>query len=117
MKRALILLVTCVVGITLGVTRVASDPLISTLTYPTNGAIDVATGQTFQWQPVGGAQTYYLYVGTTLGAKDVINTGELPGLQWVAPSLPDSQLLYARLWTKYANVWRYSDSTFTSRAL
>ncbi len=95
----------------------ASDPLVATLTYPTDGAVNIAMGQTFTWTSVSGAQAYYLYVGTTAGAKDVINSGELQTTQRVAPSLPDNQLLYARLWTKYADVWRYVDTTFTSRAL
>ena len=65
-----------------------------------------------------GVQAYYLYVGTTPGAKNIIDSNEtlltrLP----IAGLLPAGSTLYARLWTKVGGVWRYRDSTFTASPL
>ena len=59
-------------------------------------------------------QAYYLYVGTTAGAKYLVNTGEMLQTAYRA-TLPGGQLVYARLWTKVNGVWRYTDSSFTPR--
>ena len=84
---------------------------------PTNGASNVDLTQPIQWTAINGAQAYYLYVGTTLGANDLINTGETQVTSWPATSLPAGVTLYARIWTKAANVWRSTDITFTASAL
>jgi hypothetical protein len=54
-----------------------------------------------------------VYVGTTIGAADLVNTGQIFQTSYAAPKLLVGQLLYARLWTEVGNVWRYADSTFT----
>jgi hypothetical protein len=69
----------------------------------------------FAWTSVQGAQAYYLYVGTTPGANDVINSGETLALTQTAPIMPGATTLYARIWTKLNAAWRYSDSTFSTR--
>ena len=81
---------------------------------PTNGATNVNLAQAIQWTSVANAQAYYLYVGSSLGAKDLLNSGELSGTSYVAFNLPLGQLLYARLWTKVAGGWGYVDITFTA---
>ena len=59
---------------------------------------------------------YYLYVGSTPGAKDLVNSGETSQTSYVIrTALPVNQTLYARLWTKVANVWRFTDTTFTAK--
>lgn len=55
-----------------------------------------------------------LYVGTTVGAKDVVNTGETASSSFLATNVPTGQTLFARIWTKAGGVWRYSDSTFSA---
>jgi hypothetical protein len=87
------------------------------LSFPATAAENVdVTGIRFQWSAMSTAQAYYLYVGTQPGVKDVLNTGETSQLFWNANALPGGRVLYARLWTKVGEAWRYADSTFTTRA-
>jgi len=90
-------------------------PSTATLIYPVNKATNVDMGQPITWTAVPGASAYYLYVGSSLGAKDLVNTGELHVTSYLAPRLPTGQVLYARLWTKVAGHWRNTDITFTVR--
>jgi hypothetical protein len=81
---------------------------------PTDGATDVNVSEPITWTTAVNADKYYLYVGSTLGAKDFVNSGELTGTSYLAPTLPGGQTLYARLWTRAAGVWRSTDITFTA---
>jgi hypothetical protein len=54
---------------------------------------------TFTWTATADATRYYLYVGTTLGAKDVIDTGEITTRSYTRAGLPTDVTLYARIWT------------------
>jgi hypothetical protein len=92
----------------------ASPPLKANLTYPVDAAVNADLSKPIQWTSVAEVQAYYLYVGTTLGAKDLVNTGETQQTSWLAPKLPARQTLYARMWTKKDGVWRYADTTFTA---
>jgi hypothetical protein len=90
--------------------------LTATFTYPTNGDTTVNMSTPIQWTTVGGAQAYYLYLGSTLGANNLANSGELQQTSYVALNVPTGVLVYARLWTKAADVWRFTDITFTATA-
>ena len=96
---------------------ITTPPVAAQFVNPVNGATNIVVAQPIQWTTITGAQAYYLYVGTTLGAKDLINTGETQLTSWPASTLPAGITLYARIWTKLANVWRYNDITFTASAL
>src|SRR5207247_5860734 len=52
-------------------------PLYATFITPVNGATQFDASQPFEWTAVVDAQTYYLYVGSSLGAKDLVSTGEI----------------------------------------
>jgi hypothetical protein len=80
--------------------------------YPTQGMQDVNPAQPFRWTSVADALAYYLYVGTTPGSKDVVNTGELQATSYTAPSLPTGQTLYARIYTKTTSGWQHSQVSF-----
>src|SRR5206468_708945 len=68
-----------------------------------------------QWTSVPGAQAYYLYIGSTSGAKDLVNSGEIQQTSYVVSApMPATQTVYVRVWTKEAGVWRFNDSTFTT---
>src|SRR4051794_22748031 len=84
-------------GVQLGTQSSAlSDP--SQLTFPADGATDVdTTSQPFQWTQVADAEAYYLYVGTTAGAKDLVNTGEVQYTARTITGLPYSTTLYATI--------------------
>ncbi len=91
--------------------------ITSTITYPANGAVNADLSQPIQWTPVPNADAYYLYVGTTLGGKDVVNTGEIHTLSYIPGNIPAGQTLYARIYTKLGGAWRFSDSTFSAATL
>src|SRR6266851_10115709 len=95
-----------------------ADSLTATMTYPANGLANVDVTQAFQWTSVTDAQAYYLYVGSTPGAKDLVNTGEIHQTVYlVTKQLPANQTLFVRIYAEAANVWRYTDSTFSAAPL
>ena len=71
-------LLVLVVAVTLGQQSsvLAQNPTAMIL-YPPNGAVHVDLSQPIQWTSVTHAQAYYLYVGTTRGAKNLVDTGEM----------------------------------------
>jgi hypothetical protein len=91
-------------------------PVVATLTSPVNGATNVSMTQPMQWTTIAGAQAYELYLGSTLGAKDLVDTYQALQTSYVATGLPGGQTVYARLWTEVGGVWRSSDSSFTTSA-
>ena len=94
-------------------------PDFSVLTTPTNGQQNLPANTTFQWTTVSGAQAYYLYVGTTQGGKDVVNTGAIQGSSYtVTTPLPTGATLWARIWTELNGAWSYQDDvSFTVSGL
>jgi hypothetical protein len=86
----------------------------STLVAPAAGAQNIPPTTTFQWTSVSTAQAYYLYVGTAVGLNDVVNTGEIQATSYNTTTLPTNRTLYARIWTKIAGTWLYTDTTFTT---
>src|SRR3954466_3354739 len=87
----------------------------ATLTAPTNGQQFFAPAKPFTWNAVSGATGYWLWVGTSPGANDVVNSKMLSGTSYVAKGLPTGRTLYARLWT-YRNTQGASaaDVAFTA---
>jgi hypothetical protein len=79
---------------------------------PKDGATDVDPLAPVAWTGFPEAQAYYLYVGTSVGAKDVYETGETLDLQRIVPGLLPGQPYYLRLHTKVNNSWVYVDSKF-----
>jgi hypothetical protein len=88
----------------------------ATFLYPTDGATDVDTGIDIQWTPVADALAYYLYVGTTPGAKDLVDSRETSATSFSAWKLPAGRIAYARLWTKFPSTWLYVDIAFETDA-
>jgi hypothetical protein len=92
-------------------------PVLATLTYPANNATSVALPVTFQWTTVPFVEYYYLYVGTTIGAKNVVDSqGLLQTSYTPTTALPGASTLWARLWTKVGGIWRYVDTKFDTQA-
>src|SRR5438067_10965459 len=79
-------------------------PSIAAIVFPGSGAANADLTQPMEWTSAPDAQAYYVYVGTTVGAKDLVNTGELQSTSYQALNLPLDQTLYVRLWTKVADV-------------
>lgn len=87
---------------------------VAHLVVPGDGSTDVDLNTGFSWSAVPGAQTYYVYVGTSVGAKNVYNSGEVQVTSVMVPGLEPGQTYYVRLWTKTSNQWHYVDSQFTT---
>jgi hypothetical protein len=81
---------------------------------PANQAVDVDPLAPIRWTGLPGAQAYYLYMGTTPGAKDVYESGQTFDLQRFVPSLQPGVTYYLRLHTLTGNGWLYVDSSFTA---
>jgi hypothetical protein len=80
--------------------------------FPRDGDINIALPQLFRWTSVPDALAYYLYVGTTAGARDLVDTGEITATSYMPPALPTDRPLFARIWTKFASRWVFSDVVF-----
>jgi hypothetical protein len=88
---------------------------LSVLTEPGEGESGVAAPRfTFRWAGVPTAQGYYLYVGTTPGMKDVVNTGGIRETCFAAENLPGLRRLYVTLFTELRGVWYPTTGTFTT---
>jgi uncharacterized repeat protein (TIGR03803 family) len=89
--------------------------LPATFINPADHATNVDLTQPFAWTSVAGAQAYYVYVGTSAGARDLVNTGEIQQTSYRVPlTLASGATLYARLWTKVGGTWRYVDASFSA---
>jgi hypothetical protein len=91
-----------------------TQPLVPTFISPTAGASGVNLSTAVQWTSVPNAEAYYLYVGTTSGATNVVNSSETPATSWIAYDAPTGQTLYARIWAKVGGTWRFNEITFTA---
>src|SRR5204863_72575 len=79
---------------------------------PTNQATSLQNPVQFTWSKSSRASAYYVYVGTTLGAKDVVNSGEVQVTE-LTRSL-NVGTYYARVYTLIGNHWYVSsDTTFS----
>jgi hypothetical protein len=67
---------------------------------------------TLMWTEVPGAESYFLYVGTEPGLKDIVNSGETQALHHDLVDLPRGPLLHATLFTKHGGVWRSVNRMF-----
>ena len=75
------------------------------------------TAQTFDWSANGvDVERWWLYVGTSPGARDIANSGDLGSeTQYDVIGLPTNGItVHARLWYFSASQWRFTDSTYTA---
>lgn len=86
----------------------------SVLVYPYQSASDTSAYETFVWTGVTDAQSYYLYVGTSPGAKDIVDTGETKSTSFQVNGLEPGKTLYARVYTLLKGVWEVDSVTFTT---
>jgi hypothetical protein len=89
---------------------------VATFVHPIDGAQEVNLSRPFSWTAVTDAQAYYLYVGTTRGAGDVDQSGEIPFTSYTPRKLLPGRTLWARIWTKRAGAWTFSDISFVTAA-
>jgi len=88
------------------------------ITNPTPETILSGPSATFIWSAVAGADSYWLYVGTTAGGKN-ISTGAVAGTTTALTNLPtNGSKVYVRLWTRIGGAWQTPlDYTYTAADL
>ena len=87
------------------------------LTTPTLGSSLAGDSATFAWAANGAPVTeWWLYVGTSLGANDLHDSGSLgTQLSTTVTALPtDGSTLFVRLFFKISGTWVQADYQFTS---
>jgi hypothetical protein len=83
-----------------------------TMIFPASGTSIGGTSLPFQWNAGTNADAYRLTVGTSAGAANLFDSGEIAATSIAMPSLPRSQTLFLRLASRIAGLWRSVDSTF-----
>lgn len=63
------------------------------------------------WSEAPSASAYYLYIGTSPGAKDLYQSGETKVTSVTLKNLPVNRTLHLRLNTKIDNQWHFVDRT------
>lgn len=100
-------------------TTLTTTTTISKITAPANHAtgIDPTNPVTILWSSITDAVSYYLYVGSSVGASDIYASGQTQSTS-VSRSLSPNTTYYLRIWTiKANNAWSYTDSVFTTGRL
>jgi hypothetical protein len=86
----------------------------SRFTYPKPGMTAVDTRKPFTWSAAPDAQAYYLHVGTSPGALNLVDSGTTTATSWAVPPMPIGQTLYARIYTEIDGSWStYTEVSFT----
>lgn len=91
-------------------------PILPFLTYPLDGASNVDTARAFEWTTTPLTGRYRLQIGTTFGADDLHDSGEIAVLRRFAGSLPVGTPLYGRLSSWMDGGWTPLDFRFTVAA-
>jgi hypothetical protein len=92
-----------------------------TLSSPSCGSTLAGSAVVFTWTDNGaGVTDWWLYLGTSQGASDLLESGDLSGGTTVSVSgLPtDGQTIYVRLWYRtLGRPWHFRDCTVTAATL
>jgi subtilisin family serine protease len=82
------------------------------ITNPVPGSTLAGATVTFAWRSNGAAVTeWWLYIGSSQGAADLLNSGSLgTRLSVTVSNLPtDGRRLFVRLWYRIAGQWQFGD--------
>jgi hypothetical protein len=82
------------------------------ITVPEEGARLESAKQTFRWS--GGADEYWLYIGSKPGTHDLLDSGSLAlATSYKAEGLPlDGRTLYVQLWFRRDGDWHSTETTY-----
>jgi hypothetical protein len=94
----------------------ASTAYIPELVTPADGAANVDTGIPFEWEASAFSATFRLEIGSSPGANDLHDSGEIAVLKRFVGSLPMGKTLYGRISALFGEVWVPRDFTFTVRS-
>jgi len=83
---------------------------------PIGNATLSGTTQIFSWTADETVERWWLYVGTSTGARDIVDSGDLgTNTEYKVIGIPvDSSMVHARLWYFSAGRWYYTDSVYTA---
>jgi hypothetical protein len=82
---------------------------------PAPGSTLSASTVEFQWTGGTGVSAYYLWVGNSLGASDLVNKDCGSNLTCAVTGLPvDGRALFVRLWSLVGPTWLSIDYTYTA---
>ena len=92
---------------------------VPVITAPAPGSTLTSPSQTFSWTDSGlpGVTQWRLHVGTTVGAVDLHDSGDLPGttLSRLVQDLPvDGSTIHLRLWYFESLTWQFIDFQYTA---
>ena len=74
----------------------------------------VAPTQTFSWTQVGGAQEYWLWIGSCHDCTDILNENQGLRLYRTVDLPADGRIVYVTLFTLFAGNWYWVDYEFTA---
>ncbi len=81
------------------INSLAGTSAAAAITSPAPGSTLTSASTTFTWNAATGANSYYLWVGTTLGGYDIANLGPLTGTSTTISLPTNVATIYVRLWT------------------
>jgi serine protease len=87
------------------------------MTSPSPGTTLPGSTVTFQWSAGSGAQSYWLYVGNTVGGFQYHDSGSIAAgtLSRQVTGLPtNGSTVRVRLWTMLGGAWQFNDYTYTA---
>jgi lamin tail-like protein len=81
---------------------------------PVEGSVLDGSTQTFTWE--SGADEYYMWVGTSQGGRELLDSGSLgTSTSTDVDNLPtDGSTVWVRFWYRYGAPWYYVDHYYTS---
>ena len=96
----------------------APAPQKAELVTPAPGTTLTSSTVSFDWTGGVNATQYWLFIGSTAGASDILSRDLGLNLSTVVAGLPaDSRTLYVRLHTYAGGAWQFNDYTFTAATL
>lgn len=85
---------------------------VATMTTPANNGDTLAKPAQFAWTNDGASQ-YYLFIGSSQGAKNYASLNVGANTSATVPGLPsDNSTVYVRLWGLHGSSWGYSDYNY-----
>ena len=92
----------------------SGTPVLAVLTSPTPGTQLAGSSVTFTWTAGAGVSSYGLWLGTSVGAFNLYNSGPTALLTATATGLPtNGATIYARMFSMINGVWQSKDYTYT----
>jgi hypothetical protein len=83
------------------------------ITSPTPGSTLPGASATFSWSAGSGVSAYNLYVGTSVGGKQIFKTGETSAKSATVSGIPtNGSTVYVRLWSFLSGGWQFTDYTY-----